>query len=78
MYKSPNGDFSLFVQEFLSFILMNETLESDVINLADVNIWVDDNNNDNAQLWLIVEHFQFSYFRKSTNKQNCSFFILSY
>ena len=42
IYRSPQGNFSLFLEEIESLILESEKNEADVIHLGKFNIWVDD------------------------------------
>ena len=52
IYKPPQSNFSIFLQEMESLILDNETHQTNVIYLGDLNTWVDDVNNNEAHIFL--------------------------
>ena len=58
IYTPPYGNFSLFLQEIESHVLVSEINEADVIYLGDFNIWVDDIGNNEAQNFLrLLDNF---------------------
>ena len=69
IYKPPQSNFSIFLQEMESLILDNETHQNNVIYLGDFNTWVDDNNNNDAHIFLeLLDTFNLKNF---VNEPTC-------